>query len=57
MIFILWTLRFSVIEKMVNDACKNRSTEGKENAGQFVYIQKNLFNEISGVLAQKSKHY
>ena len=57
MFSILSTLRFSVIEKMVNDARKNRSIEGKENAGQFVYIQKDLFNEISGVLAQKSKHY
>ena len=53
MFSIFWTLRFSVIEKIVNDARKNRSIEGKENSGQFVYIQKDLFNEISDVLKQK----
>ena len=57
MFSILWTLRFSIIEKMVNDAHKNRSIIGNENAGQFVYIEKGLLKEIKDVFAQKSKHY
>ena len=56
MFSILWTFRYDVIEKMVEDARKNRALASNENEGQFVYIQKDLFNEIANVLAQKSKH-
>ena len=56
MFSILWTFRHDVIEKMVEDARKNRALASNENEGQFVYIQKDLFNEIANVLSQKSKH-
>ena len=52
----MWTFRCSVIEKMVEDARKNRALANNENEGQFVYIQKDLLNEIVNVLSQKSKH-
>ena len=55
MFSILWTLRFSTMEKMIVDARKNRALESNENENQFVYIEKDLFNEISNVLSQKSK--
>ena len=42
---------------MIIDARKNRALENNENESQFVYIEKNLFNEISDVLAQKSKYF
>ena len=57
MFSILWAFRYSVIGKMVEDACKNRALANNKNEGQFVYIQKGLFNEIGDVLVQKSKHY
>ena len=38
---------------MVDDARNNRALKSNEN--QFGYIQKDIFNEISNVLAQKSK--
>ena len=42
---------------MEDDARKNRALESNENKNQFVYIyiQKDIFNEIFNVLAQKSK--
>ena len=40
---------------MIADAHKNRALESNENEHQFVYIEKDLFNEISNVLLQKSK--
>ena len=41
---------------MIIDARKNRALENNENENQF-FIEKNLFNEISDVWAQKSKYY
>ena len=52
---LLWSFWFNVIQKMVDDAGKkNRALESNENENQFVYIQNDIFNEISNVLAQKS---
>ena len=56
MFSILWTFRYSVNEKMVEDACKNRTLANKENEEQSVYIQNDLFNEIANVLVQKNKY-
>ena len=57
MFTVLWTLRYTTIKKIINDARKNRALENNENESQFVYIEKGLFKEIDDVLSQKSKEF
>ena len=54
MFSIIGTLRFDELKAMVEGARKNGALNEEKNDDNFVYIEKELYNEISGVLIYKS---
>ena len=52
---ILTTLRFEQVKAMVEGARKNRALNEEKEDADFIHIERELYTEISDVMAQKSK--
>ena len=52
---VLSTLRHDVLKDIVSSARNNRSIENEDREDDFVFIESNLFKEISDVMAHRSK--
>ena len=55
MYLILATLRFDELKGMIDGARKNRTRIEEKLDDNFIQIEKDLYNEISSVMKQKSK--
>ena len=55
MYLILATIRFDELKGMIDGARKNRARTEKKLDDNFIQIEKDLCNEISSVMKQKSK--
>ena len=52
---ILTTLRFEQVKAMIEGARKNRALNEEKEDADFIHIERELYTEISDVMAQKSK--
>ena len=52
---ILVTLRFNELKETVDGASKNRALFEEKQDNNFIQIEKELYNEISSIMLQKSK--
>ena len=55
MFAVLNTLMHEVLKDIVSNARNNRSIKKEDREDNFVFIESNLFKEISDVMAQSSK--